>query len=385
MIVARVLLWLCAGLLIYTYFGYPLLAFLLGRGRRLDLHSREEAPLVALVVVARNEGTWIRRRLENALELAYPKERLEIVVYSDASNDGTDRIVGEFDSHGVRLVRGDAQVGQARGQEAAVATTRADIVVFSDANTLFDADALTHLVAPFGDPSVGCVIGSLRYRDPTGRGPTGESAYWRYEEALKASESRLGACVSGTGAIYAVRRIAYRAADPRAPSDFYLPLALAGEKWRIEYEPSARAVEDAPSDAWAELRRHTRTAEGGAFCLLRVPEVRRLLHPFRFPWLAWQLVSHKLIRWLTGLWLGLAILSAAALFRAGPAYLAVASALGLLLTLAVWGAGEAVFRASRTVAVARLAFFFVATSAAMLLGFVRGVAGASRATWQPQR
>ena len=385
MIALRVVLWISVGLLAYTYVGYPLFVLLLGHVLRRPEPSRRAVPSVALIVTAWNEEAWIERRLSNALELDYPADRLEIIVCSDGSTDRTGEIVRGFASRGVRLIRSETRVGQGRCQALGVAATEAEIVAFSDANTLFDADALTHLVSAFDDPAVGCVVGSLRYHDASGSGPTGESAYWRYEEALKAAESRLGACVSGTGAIYAIRRGAYRPADERAPTDFLLPLRVAGEGLEVRYEPHAVAREEAAKDVWSEFRRHTRTAERGAFCLFRVKEARRLLDPIRFPRLAWQLVSHKVIRWLSAIWLVLAAVSAALLVGVGAPYLAVAAALALLLTLALWGAGEALLGVRRSTAVARLAFFFVATSAVMLLGVARALAGASRATWRPQR
>lgn len=385
MIGLRVMLWAALGILVYTYVGYPFLALLFGQLVRRRKDNGRVTPFVALIITAWNEEAWIGRRLRNALELDYPADRLEIIVCSDGSTDETDAIVRGFATEGVRLIRSETRVGQGRCQALGAAATAAEVVVFSDANTLFDADALTHLVSSFGDPSVGCVVGSLRYHDAAGSRPTGEGVYWRYEEALKAAESRLGACVSGTGAIYAIRRKAYRRADERAPTDFFLPLLVAGQGLKVRYEPRAVAHEEAAEDVWAELRRHTRTAERGAFCLLRVRVARRLLDPIRFPRLAWQLVSHKVIRWLTGLWLALAVLSAALLVRAGSAYAAIAAALGLLLILALWGAGEAVLRTRRSVPVTRLAFFFLATSVAMLFGFSRAVTGASRVTWQPQR
>jgi len=386
MIVLRLILWVSLGLLLYTYVGYPLLAALAGisRRHRKDRLASAAVPTVALVVVARNEEKWIRRRIENALELVYPGEKLQIIIYSDASTDDTDAIVEEFGRERVLLVRGEQQIGQAHGQAAAIEATDAEIVVFSDANTLFEPDALRHLVAPFVDPSVGCVVGSLRYREP-GTPRTAEGIYWRYEEWLKAAESRLGACVSGTGAIYAIRAGMHRTTDQRAPSDFYLPLIQAADGTRILYEPRAIAEEEATGGVWAEARRHTRTAEGGAFCLLRVPEVRRLLHPIRFPRLAWQLGSHKVIRWLTALWLLLALPASALLFRQGPVYVAVSAGFAALLVLAAWGLVETLLRRRRLSALPRMSLFFLVVSGAMLVGFIRALYGASRATWEPQR
>lgn len=382
MIALQVGFWLSAALLVYTYFGYPLLVVLAGRGRRPARGRQTETPSVALIIVARNEEAWIRRRLENALALGYPREQVEIVVYSDASTDRTDSIVGEFTSRGVRLLRGNVVVGQARGQAAAVDTTNAEILVFSDANTIFDRDALSHLVRAFDEPDVGCVVGSLFYRSSTG---TGEGAYWRYEERLKAAEARLGTCIAGTGAIYAVRRRAYRRSDARASSDFCLPLTLAGDGWRVEYEPRARASEEAPHTVWAEIRRHARTAEGGVHCLLRVPEARRLLRPLQYPRLSWQLWSHKLLRWLTGLWLLLVCVGAPSLARYGTIYLASAGVLGAVLLFALVGAVSAAFGVPRLPTAARVAVLFFGASGAMLVGMARALAGRARASWEPER
>jgi len=386
MIALPVTLWLSLALLAYTYVGYPLMVDVAGWLRPRERSWVAAVPAVALVIVARNEEEWIRRRLENALQLEYPTEKLEIIVYSDASTDSTDEIVREFASSGVRLIRGDRQGGQAHGQAVAVASTEASVVVFSDANTLFEPSALRYLVAAFGNPSVGCIVGSLRYRGTDqGSVTTGESTYWRYEETLKAAESRIGSCVSGTGAIYAIRRRAHQVADWRVPSDFFLPLVIAGSGLDVRYEGRAVAIENTAKDIWAELRRHIRTAEGGAFCLLRKSEVRTLLNPFRFPRLSWQLLSHKLIRWLTGLWLVLALTSSALLASESPIYAVVASGMAILLGLGLLGLMQIRRRLSIFAGIPRIAFFFLAVSAAMLIGFTRGCAGASRATWEPQR
>ena len=330
MIVLVVLFWISLGLLLWTHIGYPLAAAL---GARL-LHRRvtqaDETPSVSLIVAAHNEEDVIERRLENLLALDYPADRLEIVVASDASDDRTDELVERIAAREprVRLVR-CPRGGKVAAQNHTVPQTTGDILAFTDANATWPPDALRKLVRGFADPEVAYVCGrvALQEADGTNR----EGAYWRYEVWLRAQESQLGSVTGGNGAIYAVRREDYTDVDPRFGHDLAFPYLMVQRGRRAIYEPDALSYEKPSRDQEDEYRRKVRMFEHCWLIVLRGGMLRRL-GPVYFL----EMVSHRLLRYASGLLHLVLLLTSAALVRHGLAYevaLGVQVA-GLLLALA---------------------------------------------------
>jgi biofilm PGA synthesis N-glycosyltransferase PgaC len=213
----------------------------------------------------------------------------------------------------------------------------------------------------------------------------GESVYWKYEEHIKAAESLLGSCVSGTGAIYAVRRDGYRAIPDGLPGDFVIPLLLALRGQRVLYQPKAVAREELGNSVSGEARRHIRITSRGAYALLWYPPLRRILNPFRSPRLAWQVWSHKVIRWFTMAFIVAGSVSSATLACAGTLYTtAFAVTIGFSL-LGLWGAAAKRTHLPRLFGLPHVAFFFLAVSAGMLVGFLRACFRAPVITWEPKR
>src|SRR5947208_5862532 len=306
-----IVLWSSLGLIVWTHVGYPLAAAL---GARLRGYRprRDDGylPSVALIVVAHNEEGVIARRLENALALDYPADRLEIVVTSDGSTDGTREEVERFAGRGVRLVA-NPRVGKTAAQNAAVRETDADVLAFSDANSTWEPDALRMLVRNLADPEVGYVCGRLRLD-----GTTTEGLYWRYELWLRAQESRLGSITAGNGAIYAVRRANYIELGPQYSHDIAFPFRFRRLGLRSVYEPAAVGHEPAAASTGAEWGRKVRmlsrswwdTVWGG----MLDPRGQGVVYYL-------ELISHRLLRYASGL-LHLALLaSSAALAPSSPA------------------------------------------------------------------
>jgi glycosyltransferase involved in cell wall biosynthesis len=379
------LLLLCA-VPAWIYAGYPLLLWLLGRATRRPARRAVppgfELPRVALLVTARNEARDIGARLRNALGLDYPADRLQIVVASDGSTDGTDAIVRSFARRGVRLVRATG-AGKSSAQNAAFPHLQGDVVVFSDANVAYRPDALRRLVEPFADPSVGGTVGRVAYvnRDRTPVA-AGEGLYWRYELALRALESRAGILAMGSGPIMAVRREFLGPLHAGESEDFALPLRIALAGKRNVYVPDAVSEEFLYQDrAWPMYHTRVRIVGKDLRTLLRYPSA---LAPWRAPLLALGLVSHKLLRWSVGC-VALALLAASA--AGAPSHAAAAWMLALQLAgyaLAAWGgAGErGLVPAPR---LATTAFFFVLVNAAGVHGLLRGLAGKAGGRWDPVR
>jgi cellulose synthase/poly-beta-1,6-N-acetylglucosamine synthase-like glycosyltransferase len=325
-IVLVLLFWVSLGLLAWTHLGYPLAAALGARLRPRRVTRADLTPAVSLIVAAHNEEDVIERRLENLLALDYPTDRLEIAVASDASDDRTDELVAR--EPGVRLIR-CPRGGKVAAQNHAVPQTSGEILVFTDANATWPPDALRKLVRSFADPEVAYVCGRLALTRPDGTNR--EGAYWRFEVWLRKQESQLGSVTGGNGAIYATRREDYVDVDPRFGHDLAFPYLMVQRGRRAVYEPEAVSLEKPSRDQEDEYRRKVRMFEHAWLILLRGGMLRGL-GPVYFL----EVVSHRVLRYASGLLHLVLLLTSAALVRQGLVYeitLGVQAA-GLLLALA---------------------------------------------------
>jgi cellulose synthase/poly-beta-1,6-N-acetylglucosamine synthase-like glycosyltransferase len=295
-VIARGLFWGSLGALAWTHAGYPLAMGVLARLRPRPVRKAEHTPSVALVVSAHNEEAVIRRRIENALALDYPDDRLEVVVASDGSTDLTDGIVGEIAAVNlrVRLLQCPRE-GKVAAQHRSVRETESDVVAFTDANSTWEPDALRALTRNLADPEVGYVCGRLRLESPDGANL--EGLYWRYEMWVREQESIASSITAGNGAIYAVRREAYVEDDPRFGHDFGFPYLMEQGGRRAVYEPEALAVEKPAAEPEDEYGRKVRTI---ARALGHILTGRAFRSPTR-PLYAAQLVSHRVLRYSTGI------------------------------------------------------------------------------------
>jgi cellulose synthase/poly-beta-1,6-N-acetylglucosamine synthase-like glycosyltransferase len=291
---------------------------------------REESllPAVAVIVAAHNEESVIERRIANLLELDYPLDKLELVVSSDASTDGTETLAEQAGARVIRNPRG----GKVAAQDSAVRQTSSDVVVFSDANCTWAPDALRKLVRSFADPDVAYVCGRLNVQDGDGRNK--EGVYWRYELAVRAAESRLDSVTGGNGSIHAVRREDYVEVDPRFGHDLSFPYLMVQRGKRAVYEPDANAYEKATPTNEDEFRRKVRMFEH-CWAIVLEGKMLRGLRPLYLV----EVLSHRHLRYASGL-LHLVLLGTSiALVGHGVVY---AVALGLqlgVLSAALFGVG----------------------------------------------
>jgi cellulose synthase/poly-beta-1,6-N-acetylglucosamine synthase-like glycosyltransferase len=325
----EVVFWISLGLLAWTHAAYPLAARVLARIRtRQVLRDDLYLPTVTVVVAAHNEESVIERRIANVLELDYPSDKLELVVSSDASTDGTEALAERAGARVIRNPRG----GKVAAQNAAVRETGSDVVVFSDANCTWAPDALRKLVRAFADPDVAYVCGRLNIQDGDGRNK--EGIYWRYELALRADESRLDSVTGGNGSIYAVRREHYVEVDPRFGHDLSFPYLMVQRGKRAVYEPAANAYEKATPTNEDEYRRKVRMFEH-CWAIVLEGKMLRGLRPLYLV----EVLSHRHLRYASGL-LHLVLLGTSiALVGHGVVY---AVALGLqlgVLAAALFGVG----------------------------------------------
>jgi cellulose synthase/poly-beta-1,6-N-acetylglucosamine synthase-like glycosyltransferase len=280
-------------LVAYTFAGYPALVAALARIRPRPVRAdRNLEPSVSLIVVAHNEEAVIEARLRNCLELDYPRERLELIVVADGSDDRTAEIARSID--GVEVLHRPERRGKLHAMNRAAAAARGQVLIFSDANNRYGRDALRELVAPFADPSVGVVSGRKAIDDGTGRAlDQAEGLYWRYESRLKEWETRTGSVTAVAGEIIAFRREAFPEAPPGTiTDDFAQAMLAAADGWRVVYAPGAVSLEVASATIGDEATRRARIVSGRGQALAHVlPRVAR-----RNPRLAFQVVSHKGLR-----------------------------------------------------------------------------------------
>jgi cellulose synthase/poly-beta-1,6-N-acetylglucosamine synthase-like glycosyltransferase len=312
----------------YAYAVYPLGMFALARFAGEDAHGRlseDDLPTVTLVVAAYNEAEVIGAKIENSLALSYPDEKLDIVVFSDASSDGTDEIVESYSDRGVELQRIPGRVGKTVCQNRVVASLETDVVVFSDANVLYDRDAVRALAERF-TPGVGCVIGNVRSTGPDGD-VEGESLYARFEHWLKALESRTGSVTKGDGAIYAVAREHYVPLSTEAQSDFAEPLEIVTQGLAAKYASNATAWEQTAGSVAGELSRKARIITRS---WVTIREYRELFDPRRYGFFSVKLLSHTIFWWLSPVYLGLLGVTSVVLSLTTPALWFDAAAIGVL-------------------------------------------------------
>jgi cellulose synthase/poly-beta-1,6-N-acetylglucosamine synthase-like glycosyltransferase len=287
--------WISLAALVWTHLLYPLAIAGWARARPRPVAAADILPHVSLIIPAYNEEDVIVAKLENALALDYPADRLDIVVTSDDSTDATHELAAGFADRGVRLIH-CPRGGKVAAQDRAVAETAGEIVAFGDANVLWEPDALRRLVRPFADPVVGMACGNVRLVNPGG-GTNQEGLYWRYEMWLRTRESRAHSMTGSNGAIYAVRREAYRDVDPRFGHDLSFPYLMVQNGYRAVYEPSARATEAMTTDIEDEFRRKVRMFEHCWLILFR----GRMFGLRRLGPVYWvEIVSHRLLRYWSG-------------------------------------------------------------------------------------
>jgi cellulose synthase/poly-beta-1,6-N-acetylglucosamine synthase-like glycosyltransferase len=328
----EIVFWASVGLIAYAHLGYPLLlrglvAVLGEDDPRPDW--RGELPRVSLIIPAYDEEALIEPKIENALALDYPSDRLEVVVTSDGSRDRTAELAR---AAGADLVLELPRGGKVAALNAAVREASGELLAFSDANSFWRADALRRLVGRFADERIGYVCGQVRFLG--GEGGNQEGLYWRYEMAVRSMESRLAGITAGNGAIYGVRREAYIELDPSRGQDISFPFELTKRGWRASYEPAALAEERMAPTVEGEFRRKRRMMWGLWDVMLRWG----MLSPRGYgPAYALEIVSHRLLRYLTP-WLHLIALGAnVALLSEGGIYVATMALQLALLAAAALG------------------------------------------------
>ncbi len=317
----QILFWISALVIGWAYLGYPVSLALRARLRPAPpVRKARSTPSVSVVIVAHNEESLIARKIHNCLEMDYPRDRLEILVASDGSTDGTVPVAEGFAAEGVRVFALPGPRGKAAALGAVVPRARGEVLLLCDARQELERQALGELVANLADPTVGAVSGELHIRTGATSAAQGVGAYWRFEKGVRRLESAVGSTVGATGAIYAVRRRLVPTLDPRTIlDDVAIPLHVAQQGFRVVFEPAARAWDEPVEEAGREFRRKVRTLAGNYQLAALYPS---LLLPWRNP-LFFPFLSHKLARLLVPWCLLVVLASSLTLALRGSAFFAL--------------------------------------------------------------
>lgn len=375
------LFWICVVMVIYGYAGYPVvlavLSVFLGEARKI-YGDGGERPRVDVLIAAYNEEKVIGQRLANCLTVDYPFDKLGICVVSDGSTDSTNEIVRQYASRDsrVRLLALE-RTGKSGAINRAVPLLNGDVIVFSDANTEFEPNAIMTLVGHFSDKTVGCVCGRLIYRNPGGIvSGKGESFYWRYETALKTMESKVGYVSGANGAIYAIRRELF---DPLPKGvindDFMISMKIVQKNFKCIYDERAIAYEETAPTIENEFRRHVRD---GAGHYIAVTHLTALLNPFLGvrSFIYW---SHRVIRWsLPFVLVGLFCVNALLLDDPFCGIIFILQCVFYLLALA----GLMAAKHKHLPFVLYIPFYFCNLNVALFAGFFKAISGMQKTTWE---
>jgi hypothetical protein len=364
----------CVALAAYPIVVYPIWILALSRVRGRPWEEGAFEGSVAHVITVHNEEGRIRRKLENSLSLASPPGGISTIVASDGSTDGTEAVVREYAERGVAWL-GCPRRGKEDAQIDAVRSTAAPVIVFSDASTTIDHDALLALLAPFRDPSVAAVSGSDRL-DTGGKG-TGEDLYVRYEMAVRRAESLAGSLVGLSGCFFALRRDIAERLLPSVPSDMGAALICICQRKRAVAQERARCTYAATMDAEKEFRRKRRTALRGLRGLVAYREAMTCGTPIS----AFQVLSHKAMRFLVPIWLCLAVALAACGVARGEALALVE--ISVTGAMCVLGAASFALPELRGATPLRALGFFFLSNAAVLAAWWDLLAGRELSTWSP--
>lgn len=379
MSVLQAAFWSATILIIYAYWGYPLLLYVLSKVRTRQVRKAAISPTVTLIITAYNEEARIVEKLDNTVKLTYPRDRLEIIVASDCSSDRTDALVKGYASQGVTLIRSPQRKGKEAAQRLAVQASTGEILIFSDVATILPENAIINIVKSFADPTVGCVSSEDRYVSAEGV-LSGEGAYVRYEMWLRSLESRVNSLVGLSGSFFAARSSVCKAGwSDDLQSDFNTVLNSMRMNLRGVADPESVGYYKSIKDEKKEFERKVRTVLRGISVFMRS---LALINPLRYPLFAWQLISHKLCRWLVPFAMIAAFLCSAVLAWSYPFYRFL---FALQVAFYIVAASGLICQPLTKNALIKIPSFFVMVNASILQAWWRYLGGERLVAWEPSR
>lgn len=374
-----VMFWVCVGVILYTYIGYPLLLSLLAIGKKVKTPTVEEWPFLSVLIVAHNEEDNVLRKIRNVFENGYPDDRIEVIVCSDGSTDRTNERVLSYGDSRVKLAASPENIGvnEAFGLGAGVAN--GDVLLMTDAGNLFESEAIPKVACHFADPRVGIATGRIEYRNPLGTAVgSGYRGYWFVETGVRVLESRIGLAAVIVGAFEMIRKELYLAVPSELNNDMIAPMHVQSQGRLCRFEPSAVQHTDQKKTPQQDFARRVRMAIRGwssiPFLLKHVPFYKNL-----GSWCA--IISHKYLRWLTWLFMAGALVANIVLFQTGLFWSVLLCSQLLFYLLA--GMGFLLARMGKHGGPLAMPFYFCLLQAAGMLGLVHTLRGKRMGVWKP--
>jgi len=370
---------------IYVYIGYPALLFVLTKFlKNKTVNQAEITPNIAMIVSCYNEEDVIEKKIHDCLALEYPKDKIEFIFISDGSEDNTDNIIKQYQDKGIRLIRQEGRLGKTSGLNLGMQGLQAEIIVFSDANAIYNPQAIKKLVRNFNDESVGYVVGAALYTDSKeSAAASSESAYWEYEMAIKKMETKLHSVVGGDGAIYAIRRKLYITLEREDINDFVNPLQIIDQGYRGIFEPEAKCFEETAGDFEKEGNRKERIVNRSFRGLMKVKSV---MNPFKTGFFSLEVISHKLLRWLIPVFFMLAASGSIILSLLDIYAFHYISIFGIsFLWLALYGQLRAQKQDVSIHPIFYYPYYFMLVNIRSLFGIIAALRGNIQVTWSTPR
>ena len=387
--IMKIAFWLSLFIAFYTFFGYGMVLFVLVKirralkGRRTIAELGSFTPTLTLVIAAYNEADIIEEKIANSLSLHYPEGKLHIIFITDGSSDETPAIVARHPQ--VQLMHQPARKGKIAAVHRAMQSVTSEIAVFTDANTFLNKDALLYLCRHYKDEKVGAVSGEKKVDSgDSGDATAGEGIYWKYESTLKKWDAELYSVVGAAGELFSIRTCLYQPVPPETIlDDFMISLLIAEKGYRIAYEPLACAVENGSESIGEELKRKVRIAAGGIQSILWL---KGLMNPFKNPVLAFEYVSHRVLRWtVTPFLLILAFVLNGAIAIQTPTFIYVvlflAQALFYLMALLGWWLEKRDLK----VKILFIPYYFCMMNYAVIAGINRFMRKKQSAAWEKSK
>ena len=298
----KVLFWVCLFIVFYTYVGYGMLLYVVIRLKRLfkgkpqlpEMPSDEELPTMTLMICAYNEQDIVAEKMQNTRALDYPQDKFRVMWVTDGSTDQTNELLKAYPE--VDVVFSPERRGKTAALKHGLREVKTDLVAFTDANTMINPEAMREIARRFQDKTIGCVSGEKRVAARNGEiAAEGEGLYWRYESTLKKWDGELYSAMGAAGELYAIRpELCKEVPDNALLDDFMMSMYIVDDGYRIAYTPEAYALEYGSANIFEESKRKRRIAAGG---LQSIWWLRRMLNPFRQPLVAFQYISHRVLRW----------------------------------------------------------------------------------------
>ena len=392
MLTLKILFWVCLLIVFYTYIGYGILLYIIIRVKRLFcgkpqkavLPADDELPTMTLMICAYNEEDVVAEKMENTLALDYPKDKFRIMWVTDGSNDRTNELLAAYPE--VDIVFSPERRGKTAALKHGLQELKTRYVAFTDANTMINPTAMREIARLFMDPTVGCVSGEKRVAAKTSgeMAAEGEGIYWRYESTLKRWDSELYSAMGAAGELYAIDPTLVREVPNEALlDDFMMSMLIVNEGKRIAYTPDAYALEYGSADLKEESKRKRRIAAGG---LQSIWWLRGMLNPFRQPLVAFQYISHRVLRWSVtpvAMLLLLLVNIIMVILGAGTFYTVtlLLQALFYLLAVAGWMLG----RSGRSNKLLYIAYYFVFMNLNVFRGMAYLKSHSNSGAWEKAR